>query len=171
MDAFPNITQVYLQLSPSLSLHMSSAFEDGFISIPGLHHALFTLGIDIEDECILSPVFLCPNVSCSQMASRQTLWAVLDPDPAMLSIYMISRVVSQETGLPVLDPEHLSTWPCFLKGASLFELSGQFEGRHSSKYSGNLLQGFYPFVQSHPGPECYTVLFLGALSSIIDAYK
>lgn len=123
-DAFPNITQVYLELSHPLSLYMSSAFEDGFISSSGLHHALFTLGINVEDKFTLSPVLLGPSVSCSQMASRQTLWAVFGSWPSN-AVHMISRVVRRETDLPVLDAP--STWALSStsgKEASLLGLSG-----------------------------------------------
>lgn len=138
-DAFPNITQVYLGLSPPLSLHMSPAFEDGFISSSGRHHALFTLGIDIEDTFTVSPVLLGPSVSCSQMASRQILWAVFGSWPSN-AVHMISRVVRQETDLPVLGTP--STWALSFtsgKEASLLGLSGWFRRRHSAKCSGTLL--------------------------------
>lgn len=45
MDAFLNVTQVYLYLSPPLSLSLSFASEDGmpvgFISSPVLVHSVY----------------------------------------------------------------------------------------------------------------------------------
>lgn len=74
MDAFLNVTRVYLYLSPPLSLSTSFAFEDdmpvGFISSPVCHHALCLPLLPCWGRIILSPLPLWSSVSHSQMAGR-----------------------------------------------------------------------------------------------------
>lgn len=72
MDVFLNVPQVYLYLSPPLSLSASFALEDdmpvGFISSPLLHHALRLPLVLCRGQIILSPG-LCDLMSHAALGS------------------------------------------------------------------------------------------------------
>lgn len=83
MDAFLNVTQVYLYLSPPLSLSSSFAFEDdmpvGFISSPVLLHSVY-LWCQAEGKSF-SPSWLCGLVSYTarwQASISGSIWLLAE---------------------------------------------------------------------------------------------